>query len=274
MRIAIQHRTQYSYDTPARSIIQMLRLTPRSHEGQTVHRWHVEVDQDADLRAGEDAFGNIMHVLSLPGPVDSLTLSLHGEVETAGADGIVRGTVERFPPRLFLRETPLTGVNPDLRAYADAVVRGATGTLDRLHALMNAIRADIAFDTSPTNVTTTAAEAFTLKRGVCQDLTHVFIACARDAGIPARYIGGHLYRSDGAILQEAGHAWAEAYVEELGWVGFDPANGVCVTDSYVRVSAGLDYLGAAPVRGTRMGGTSERMSVDVRVNQASFQSQS
>ena len=92
----------------------------------------------------------------------------------------------------------------------------------------------------PPRPSTTAAEAFKLQRGVCQDLTHIFIAAARQLGIPARYIGGHFWRADGVTEQEAGHAWAEAYVDNLGWVGFDPANGICTTDAHVRVAVGLD----------------------------------
>ena len=102
------------------------------------------------------------------------------------------------------------------------------------------------FDTDPTHVATTAAEAFALRRGVCQDLTHIFIAAARTLGIPARYVGGHFHRADGVTAQEAGHAWAEVHVENLGWVGFDPTNGICATEAHVRVAVGLDYLGAAP----------------------------
>ena len=93
-------------------------------------------------------------------------------------------------------------------------------------------------------------------------------------GVPARYIGGHFFRSDGVIAQDAGHAWAEAYVEDLGWVGFDPTHGMCVTEAYVRVAVGLDYLGAAPVRGTRFGGGGETLKVAVNVDQAQRQSQS
>jgi transglutaminase-like putative cysteine protease len=122
-------------------------------------------------------------------------------------------------------------------------------------------------------VGTTAAEAFALRRGVCQDLTHLFIAAARSLGTPARYIGGYFHRADGIIRQDAGHAWAEAYVPDLGWVAFDPANGICATDAHVRVAVGLDYLGAAPVRGTRYGGGGERLAVAVHVGQAAQQVQ-
>jgi transglutaminase-like putative cysteine protease len=112
-----------------------------------------------------------------------------------------------------------------------------------------------------------AAEAFGIKRGVCRDLTHIFIAAARCLGIPARYIAGYLQLADGTVEQEAGHAWAEAFVPDLGWVGFDAANGVSPTDAYVRVAVGLDSLGAAPVRGTRYGAGGESLHVAIMVDQ-------
>ncbi len=108
---------------------------------------------------------------------------------------------------------------------------------------------------------------------MCQDITHIFVAAARSLGIPARYVGGHFHRVDGVTSQEAGHAWAEAHVENLGWVGFDPTNGISTTDAHVRVAVGLDYLGAAPVRGTRYGGAGETLTVAVRVAQARQQIQ-
>ena len=130
------------------------------------------------------------------------------------------------------------------------------------------------FDGAPTHATTTAAELFALKRGVCQDLTHIFIAAARSIAIPARYIGGHFQRNDGVMDQEAGHAWAEAFVPDFGWIAFDAANGICATDAHVRVAVGLDYLGAAPVRGTRFGGGGEALDVAVRVSEVGGQRQS
>ena len=137
--------------------------------------------------------------------------------------------------------------------------------MDRLHRLLGAVYGYMRFDAGHTDTATSAAEAFVLKHGVCQDLAHIFIACSRALNLPARYVSGHLARSEGEIDQEAAHAWAEAYIEDLGWVGFDPANGVCPTESYVRVAVGLDYLGAAPVRGSRYGGGGEHMDVKLRV---------
>ena len=135
---------------------------------------------------------------------------------------------------------------------------------------MTAIHGSVAFEVGVTTPTHTAAEVLALGRGVCQDHAHVFIACARQMGVPARYVSGHLLRQD-TEHQEAAHAWAEAWIEDLGWVGFDPANGVCPTERYVRVAAGLDYLGAAPVRGASYGGGGERLAVRLAVRDADMQ---
>jgi len=271
MRIQIRHVTTYTYAQPAHAVIQLLRLTPRNYAGQTVRRWRIDLDRDGLLKASEDAFGNTVHMLSLSGPLTQLTVAADGEVETSDAGGFVGGAVERFPTGLYLRTTPLTQPNEDVLAFArDTAGEVSADPLSALHRLLSGIHKTIKFDTKPTTTLTTAAEAFAMKTGVCQDLTHIFIAAARGLGIPARYVGGYLWRLDGERRQQqdAGHAWAEAYVNGLGWVGFDPANGVSPTAAHVRVAIGLDYLGAAPVRGSRTGGPEEKLDVTVAVNQA------
>jgi len=186
----------------------------------------------------------------------------------------VRGAIERFPPSMYLRETALTAPDQEIVGFARDVWRTAgADTLAILHLITQRLNTEFVYDTNPTQTTTTAAEALKLRRGVCQDLAHIFIAAARSLEIPARYIGGHFRRNDGVITQEAGHAWAEAFVPELGWVAFDPTNGICATEAHVRVAVGLDYLGAAPVRGSRSGGGTETLSVAVHIDQAGRQSQ-
>ena len=275
MRIQISHETVYRYEEPARGVIQTLRLTPRNHDGQYVENWRIDVSENCQLDQYEDAFGNITHGLSAEGPLSELRVVVEGEVDTQDAQGVVIGAIERFPPSLFLRETPLTQLDPAIADFA-ATSRSVSGgdPLKMLHDMIARLHDAMTYDGDPTQVTTTAAEAFALKRGVCQDLSHIFIAAARSLSIPARYIGGHLQRSDGVSNQEAGHAWAEVFVPDLGWVAFDPTNGICATDAYVRVAVGLDYLGAAPVRGTRYGGGGEVLDVAVRVDQVMSQRQS
>ncbi|HEX3858826.1 MAG TPA: transglutaminase family protein, partial [Pseudolabrys sp.] len=217
----------------------------------------------------------VTHTFTAEGPFDELSVAVEGDVEMQDMSGVVSGAIERFPPSMFLRDTPLTQPDAAIAAFAESARANAkTGeTLELMHTLMNDLNREITFDTSPTQAATTAAEAFALRRGVCQDLTHVYIASARLLGIPARYIGGHFLRADGVTAQEAGHAWAEVHIEGLGWVGFDPTNKISTTDAHVRVAVGLDYLGASPVRGTRFGGTGETLTVAINVEQAQHQSQ-
>jgi transglutaminase-like putative cysteine protease len=268
MRLRIAHQTSYRYQPPATGVIQILRMTPGSHDGQYVAEWQIDVSSDSRLQVHQDAFGNTTHLLS-EGPTADLTINVEGLIETHDTGGVLRGTDERFPPGFFLRSTSLTEVNSAMAAFSRELrSESEDDVLGFLHALMVQINEHMTFDEDPTNSGTSALEAFGLKRGVCQDYAHVLIACARSAGVPARFVSGHFLRSDGVVHQQAGHAWAEAFVRDLGWVGFDPANGICITDAHARVAIGLDYLGAAPVRGTRYGGGMETLTVGVKVERA------
>ncbi len=266
MRIRIVYDTRYAYETPARAVAQVLRLTPRSNDGQYVAHWCVELDIDEAAPCGEDAFGNVTHTFFTTKPLSHLTITVSGVVETADTHGLLSGVIEPLAPDVFLRETALTTMDDDMRAFADGIAGAASrDRLTLLHDLLAATHADVTFDTASTNVATSAVEAFALRRGVCQDLTHIYIACARHLGIPARYVSGHLVKLDGDVEQQAGHAWAEALVPGLGWIGFDVANGVCPSETHVRVATGFDYLSAAPVRGSRIGGGTEHLSVKLAV---------
>jgi transglutaminase-like putative cysteine protease len=267
MRIHVSHRTSYRYETPAKGVIQLVRKTPRSHEGQHVLRWRIDVSEDCQLFPYNDAFGNIAYSFTINRPVSQLDIAVEGELETREMHGVVSGAVERFPPQLYLRETLLTAPDPAIVDFAEKAMAGAGDVLGSLHALQTALHRTLNFDVSATEPTTSAAQAFGRGRGVCQDYAHIFIAAARHRGIPARYIGGHLLREGESADQEAGHAWAEAYVPDLGWVAFDPTNGICATEAYVRIAMGLDYQGAAPIRGTVYGMARETMSVSVHVDQ-------
>ncbi|MCB1479341.1 MAG: transglutaminase family protein [Rhodobiaceae bacterium] len=270
MHLKLRHSTRYTYDTPVRGIIQILRLTPRPHDAQHVIKWRIDVDQDATLKSSEDSFGNIVHTFWAEGPLETLTITVEGEVQTEDSNGVLRGTPERLPLGLFLRETRLTMPDDKIRDFAAKTAKSAP-VLDALHALMGAIHKRMKFDTEATSVATTAAEAFKAKHGVCQDFAHVFISAARTLQIPARYVSGYLRESGGKEEYEAGHGWAEAWVPDLGWIGFDPANDTCPTDAYIRIACGLDYLDAGPVRGVRTGIATEKLDVEIQVTQGSNQ---
>jgi transglutaminase-like putative cysteine protease len=277
VRLRIAHSSVYRYDPPAAGVIQVLRLTPRNHEGQYVERWRIDVVPDARLATHEDAFGNITHVFTADGPLEELRVEVDGDVEMQNTHGVVRGTVERFPPSLFLRDTALTQADAAIRAFA-AEIRDAGGgeVLAELHGLLDRLFEDMAGDRATGDAASpapaNAAEAFARKRGAPdtlspKDLAHIFIGAAHTLGIPARYVGGYYRRSDNGAGADTSHAWAEAHVPDLGWVGFDPSNGCCPTDAHVRVAIGLDSLGAAPMRGTRLGVGAETLAVAIKVDQ-------
>jgi transglutaminase-like putative cysteine protease len=273
MRLIIEHRTQYHFTQPQRRLVQMLRVTPPSFDGQSVIDWHVEVDCDARLRRQRDGFGNEVTMLYVDGPIDGLALTVGGEVLTEDKAGIVDGAPEPLPPLLFRRSTPQSQPDAAITGFALDLAEAHADPVSRLHALNGALNRRIAFDPGDGNPHREAAATFADGHGVCQDHAHVFCAAARVMGFPARYVSGHLWRSDGQTVQPAAHAWAEAHVEGFGWIGFDPANGICPTEAYVRVAAGLDYRDAAPVAGARIGGGAETLEVEVAVAQAGKQRQ-
>jgi len=257
----------HRYDPPAASVIEVLRLTPRNHEGQYVIGWRIDVSADVRLSAHEDAFGNLTHVFNADGPFDELSVEVDGEVETQNTDGVVRGAVERFPPSMFLRDTPLTQADTAIREFAQTVRAANVGSaLAELHGILGRLHDDIACDDGLKGRSTSAAEAFASKQAVPPDLAHIFVGAAHSLGIPARYVSGY-FCADEMAARKGGHAWAEAFVPDLGWVGFDPTNGMCPTDAYVRVAIGLDAQGAAPVRGMRYGVSEETHKVAVKVEQ-------
>lgn len=267
MRLRVAHTLLFRYEPPATGAIQVLRLTPRNYEGQYVVRWRIDVAPDVRLAGHEDAFGNITHVFTADGPLGELRVEVDGQVETQNIDGVVRGTVERFPPSLFLRDTALTEPDLAICGFAQAVRNSGGGTtLAYLHGLLQGLHEQVACDADPALAGKNATEAFARKCGSAADLSHVFIGAARSLGIPARFVSGYFRASDDTATT-AVHAWAEAYVEDLGWVGFDPANGFCPADAHVRVSVGLDALGAAPVRGTRYGTGGETLETAIKVGQ-------
>lgn len=273
MRLSIQHLTRYAYSEPTRGVIQLLRKTPLSFAGQTVLDWRIDVDCDARLREGRDGYGNATHMLYIDKPVKSLSVTVAGRVLTEDRAGVIEGVPADLPAQVFCRSTELSAAGPALAALAESVAAGPDPALGRLHRLNALIHEKMRFDTGATDIDTTAEEACAAGHGVCQDFTHMLIGAARHLGIPARYISGHLFRRDTSQTQEAAHAWAECWVGDLGWVAFDPTNGICADEAYVRVACGLDYRDAAPVAGARSGGGSEELAVEVDVSETQAQSQ-
>lgn len=265
MLLSIKHTSKYQYDGPILYAVQRLRLRPQSVAGQTVRSWDVKVEGASPEVSYVDGFGNRTELVRHIREFQEITITATGIVETEDRAGVF-GSVQGFAPVwLFERTTPLTEAGEGIRALAATLPEDAK-RLAKLHQLMDTIFDRMTFVPGSTNIFTTAEAALTKGEGVCQDYTHIFIAAARLLNIPARYVSGYLLREE-EKEQTAGHAWAEAHIDGLGWVGFDAANNMCPNDRYVRIGCGLDYRDAAPVSGVRIGPAAETLAVEVNVEQ-------
>jgi len=268
MKLAIQHATVYRYEAPVNYSIQYLRLTPRTAACQRVLRWRLETP--GQVIEMPDAFGNIMHVLVVDKPHHEIAIRVSGEVETTDTAGIIGSETEALPPGVYLRRSHLTEGGDAVEDLVSPLRKSFDkDRLEGLHELLLKVNGAVAYRQGETDAQTTAADALAQGSGVCQDQAHVFVSAARALGVPARYVSGYLHVGLGAG-ENASHAWAEAWVDALGWVGFDITNGISPTESHLRLAVGLDYLACAPVRGVRRGGGSEALDVSVQVNQGSL----
>lgn len=266
MRLGIRHVTRYEFARPVSHGLQRLRLKPKSTHGQSVVDWHMALD-GAKLEAEyEDHNGNRVTLVSVEPQVTAVTVGCSGIVETADNSGIIGPHSGFMPLWCFLRSTELTRPGARLRALVAALDGGGVANLETLHALSQRVLEAVQYEIGSTSSDTTAEEAFAAGSGVCQDHAHIFIAGARLLGFPARYVSGYLMMRD-RVEQDAGHAWAEAHIAGLGWVGFDVSNGISPDTSYVRVATGADYREAAPVTGISVGAGETALEVRLAVEQ-------
>ncbi len=264
MRLNVHHTTHYDYDNTPSYMVQRLHLKPSDFSTQRCLNWTISAPGFAGALCYRDGFGNWVHLVTSSPRELSLSIVAEGEVETADASGLVRGLASTAPEAIFLRKTPSTTVDSRLLDFARTLTCPRS-KLDQAHIIMQAVHGAVAYELGTSDALTTAAQAFAKGSGVCQDHAHIMVAVARSLGIPARYVTGYLVTGQGAS-STASHAWAELYIADLGWVGFDAANGQCPTDHYVRVAAGLDASAVAPVRGSRRGAEGrEQLRVEVRV---------
>ena len=265
MTLSIRHTTHYAFAQPVVHALQRLRLTPKETQGQRIIDWSMALENaHAELEYDDQHFNHVTLIALDPGARE-VTVTCAGTVETDDNAGVIGRHSGHLPLWSFLRQTALTRPGAKLRALLREVPGPVDDApLDFLHALSGLIRDRVAYEAGRTHSATTAEEAMQHGYGVCQDHAHIFIGAARAAGIPARYISGYLMMDD-RIDQEATHAWAEAHVEGLGWVGFDVSNGICPDPRYVRVATGSDYRDAAPITGISIGATAEVLTVGVAV---------
>jgi transglutaminase-like putative cysteine protease len=263
MHLSVQHSTTYRFEPPMRGVTQSLRLWPSRFEGQIVHDWSVDIEGAVRGAAFREGSGDWIETAVVMGPVSEVVVRVGGTIETTDLAGVLRGHRESINPLAYLRSTVFTQPDPAIRDVAQAAAKKTGTALDRAHGLADAIHSEIAYTPGQTDQMTTAAEALGAGRGVCQDHAHALIAAALSLGVPARYITGYLH-AEGDIA-EASHAWAELFVDDLGWVGFDASNGQCPDEHYIRLGSGFDAEDAAPIRGIAQGRGTEALDVDVQI---------
>ncbi|MEL7189326.1 MAG: transglutaminase family protein [Pseudomonadota bacterium] len=267
MKLSICHSTRYSFKEPVHHALQRLRLTPKETQGQQIIEWDMHYENAHPELQYDDQHYNTVTLVGVEPGASEVTVTCSGKVETLDNAGVIGRHSGHLPLWSFLGQTKLTKPGVKMRALVrDVETPKSAGKLEFLHALSAIIRDRIAYEPGTTGVTTTAEDAAAAQTGVCQDHTHIFIGAARALDIPARYVSGYLMMND-RIDQDATHAWAEAHIDELGWVGFDISNGISPDPRYVRVATGCDYRDAAPVTGISFGSIEQMLSVDVKVEQ-------
>lgn len=269
MKHLIRHITQYRYTSPVNYSIQTLRLTPRPDDHQRTLRWRIEAP--GTLEQQVDAYGNITHTLALTGAHDSIELRVTGQVEIDHLpDGQLRPEDNRLPVHAYCVPTPLTQADATILDFVHSALPHGLHTPADALALASAICDRVAYEPGMTDVTTAANQVLALGHGVCQDHAHLFLACVRGLGVPARYVSGYLYTE---TEHAASHAWADIWFDDVGWTSVDITNRQFASDCHCRLAVARDYDSASPVRGVRHGGGEESMTVTVQVQAAAQQTQ-
>jgi len=266
MRLVITHSTRYTFDEPVVANLQQVRLTPGPSSTQTISSWDLEIEGGHIEVHFDDQHGNRVHLVRATVGTTGLAINCTGEVQTHSRGGAAARHGDLTPLWLYRRQTALTRPGPAIREIALGFDESIARDVAAVHALSASIRESVSYEIGATTVIATAEEALVAGAGVCQDHAHIFISAARSLGLPARYVSGYLMMDD-RVDQDATHAWAEAWVEELGWVGFDISNSISPDERYVHIARGLDYREAAPVAGIRTGRGGEHLNVGLQVQQ-------
>lgn len=286
-RFGIVHRTAYRYTRPVERSMHLLRLRPIHDALQNVGSFDLKVSVDGLSRDYEDVFGNQVRRVVLDTPFDELVIEARSTVDVLDCDPLsyhplrARTAIpllwmpwhrQVLQPFLLPEELPESQLH-ELSDYAMSFVeRNDYDLIETLLDLNATIHREYRYQQGSTTLLTTPFETYANRRGVCQDFTTLFICLARLLSIPARYVCGYLYTGPKHLNQamgEASHAWAQVYLPEVGWRGFDPTNGVVTQTNHVRASVGRSWRDATPTSGTLyLGGGGETLEVDVRVEPA------
>lgn len=270
MQLHIRHETFYRYGEPVKRSVQNLRLTPRRDPMQRALSWNISTP--GRCRSQVDAYGNIVHLLTLDEPHREIRIVVNGVVETSDIEAMALPDEGKISPLAFLAETQLTRPDEAIANFARSKLQGGGDLRTKLLSLADAVCEAVRYEKGVTDVHEPATRAFARGAGVCQDHSHIYIACCRSAGIPARYVSGYFYTGkEGEI---ASHAWVDVWAgRDLGWLSVDVTHCASTSGRHCRLAVGRDYLDACPVRGVRRGGGAEEMQVAVSVAASAQQQQ-
>jgi transglutaminase-like putative cysteine protease len=247
-RYWMYQRFDYHYPGAIRELRQRLMVIPPEFYGdQRVCAYNLRVSvPDAVMSAATDPFGNRVFTVSIP--------QLHGELTFEMRLVVERNVTNKAWPRVdaadlvrYLMPTPLTMVDARIADAARHLARRHAGTEELADAISTWVYGAMRYAPGATTVDSTAAEALAIGRGLCQDYAHIMLAVCRAAGLPARYVSGHMLGEGGS------HAWVEALVDGPGGcraVAFDPTNHRRITPAYITVAIGRDYSDVSPTSGT------------------------
>ena len=287
MKYSVLHETVYSYESPVVLSQQLMHLTPRVLDFQTLLQHRITVDPvPAETNARDDYFGNPMTQILLAAPHGRLSVSAESQVEVAsrtlpeggGTWEEVRDGLRRpgapLDPVQYLFESPHVELSRELAAYAEPSFPRGRKMLAAALDLTRRIHADFTFDPKATSVSTPIREVLAKRRGVCQDFAHFMTGCLRALGLPARYMSGYIRTTPPPgqprlVGADASHAWVSVYCGEGGknarWVDLDPTNNVVVGDGHVTLAWGRDFSDVTPMRGVILGGGEQDLEVRVTV---------
>lgn len=290
VRYRIRHETAYAYGGDVVHSRQLLHLTPRAVSHQSCVAHAIELDpQPVSRRDEADAFGNTVTRLEFDRPHDRLGVVASMEVEVRARPSIEAGATESWervrddlaytgrplaPRKLdavrFRMQSPYVRVKHVFQRYAADCFPAGQPILAGAEALLQKIHREFTYAPGETSVSTPLMRVFENRRGVCQDFSHLMIACLRSFGLAARYVSGYLRTSPasgGASLlgADASHAWVAIYCPPHGWVELDPTNGVRAGLDHVALAWGRDFGDVSPLRGVIIGGGYHHPSVRVTV---------
>ncbi|GAB4048704.1 transglutaminase family protein [Catellatospora paridis] len=259
----IEQRFRYTYDTPVSALSQRLVIVPRPRHGDLYRRAHfLEISgARAEHRTRQDAHGNTVVRVTAAHVEREVEFRVVAVVERVRGDRLPLPAAALHDPALRA-PTPLTAPDDRLRQLAADLVRAGGEPAEVAERICAAVYATMSYGFGTTNVLTTAAQALAGGIGVCQDYAHIMITLCRLAGLPARYVSGHLLGQGGT------HAWVEVPVARDGSasaLALDPCHGRRAHSGYVTVAVGRDYTDVAPTSGSYVGAPSGRLTGDRRV---------